>query len=276
MNNVTSSSLAPARHDQIRATLKERRIARVEDLALELGVSTATIRRDLQDLEQRGHLRRVHGGAVCTDSNLAEPVFDDKASLAAQEKQQIAEAALELIKPTDSIFLDGGSTVLALARLLSGYTQLTVVTNSLSVAGLFSAGGPRTIVVGGELRRLSQTFVGALTRPLLEELQVDTAFMGTIGLSLEDGLSTTDPREALTKETAMQHGRRIVLLADSTKIGTVSFVRFGALEAFDLWITDSNATPSQIAPFERAGLHVRVAAPMSARPLLLHKCTACT
>ncbi len=234
---------------------------RVEDLARTLGVSAATIRRDLQELEQRGHLRRVHGGAVCTESNMAEPVFDDKASIMAKEKHSIAEAALELIKPTDSIFLDGGSTVLALARLLTGHTQLTVVTNSLSVAGLFSAGGPHTILVGGELRRLSQTFVGALTRPLLEKLRVDTSFMGTLGLSLEDGLSTTDPREALTKETAMRHAQRIVLLADSGKIGQVSFARFSALDDVNLWITDHHATSAQVAPFERAGIHVRIASP---------------
>ena len=102
-----------------------------------------------------------------------------------REKRRIAEAALEFIEPGDTIYLDGGSTVLELARLLRERTNLTVVTNSLHAAHELAGRGPRLIVIGGELRRLSQTLVGPLTRLVLQELHLDKAFMGTIGFALE-------------------------------------------------------------------------------------------
>jgi len=253
-----TTALAAERLEKIRQILKQHGVARVDELCGVLGVSAATVRRDLVELDLRGHVRRVHGGAVCVESRLKEPVFDDKAALATKEKQRIAEAALKFIKPNDSIFLDGGSTVLALARLLNEMNRLTVVTNSLRVASNFSGSGPRTILVGGELRRLSQTFVGPLTKALIDQLHVDTAFMGTIGLSQQEGLTTTDPREAYTKELVMSSTRQVILLADSSKIGKVSFVKFGSLDSVDVLITDSGAKQKDIGMFRKKGIKVVV------------------
>jgi DeoR/GlpR family transcriptional regulator of sugar metabolism len=94
------------------------------------------------------------------------------------------------------------------------------------------------IVVGGELRRLSQTLVGPLSRPVLDSLHVDLAFMGTIGLDAEAGLTTTDPAEAFTKEQVLRRAGRVILLADRAKLGQVSFVRAGRLEQVDVLVTD--------------------------------------
>lgn len=250
------TGLAAERQARIRELLKIRGIVRVDELSADLGVSSATIRRDLLDSERRGHLRRVHGGAVSTERRLEEPLFDDKAELHVREKQRIAEAALARIGTHDSIYLDGGSTVLALARLLTDMSQVTVVTNSLRVAGILSGAGPRVIVVGGELRRLSQTFVGPLTQHLVEQLRVDTAFMGTIGFSAAEGLSTTDPREAFTKKLVMQHAGRVVLLADSSKLGVVSFVKVAAWEDVDVLITDRGTGPQQAKTLKRGGKQI--------------------
>ena len=234
MNNRNTSELVPERLDRIRVLLKQRSAVRVDELSAQLGVSEATVRRDLSELEEAGEARRVYGGAVRAEGRLAEPLFDDKAVLAAQEKQRIADAALGLVKPEDSIYLDGGSTVLTFARMLTQMDGLTVVTNSLRVAGLFAGAGPRVILAGGELRRRSQTFVGSLTRPVIEQLHVDRAFMGTIGLSIEEGLTTTDPNEAMTKQLVMAHAEQIVLLVDSSKIGKVAFARAGGVEDVDV------------------------------------------
>jgi len=251
MSTNADTELAAQRLEKIRQILRERHVARVAALSREFVVSPATIRRDLLDLESRGQVRRVHGGVVALDGRLDEPDFEDKTELASRQKQRIAAAALTLTKPTDSVFLDGGSTVLALAHLLGGMSQLTVVTNSLRVATVFSAEGPRLIVAGGEFRRLSQTLVGTLTRPLLEQLRVDTAFMGTIGLTAREGLTTTDPREAYTKEIVMAHARRVMLLADSTKIGKMSFVRFGTLDQVDVLITDKGVGRRELAELKK-------------------------
>ncbi|NQT93965.1 MAG: DeoR/GlpR transcriptional regulator [Lentisphaerae bacterium] len=259
MNSGTIVGLAAGRQERVREIVRQRGMVTVDDLRDRLGVSAATIRRDLVELDVRGRVRRVHGGAMSVEGRLDEPVFDDKATIMAKEKQRIAEAAFKLIKPSDSVFLDGGSTILALARLLSDMHRLTVVTNSLRVAGKLAGNGPRIILTGGELRRLSQTFVGSLTRPLLERVRVDTAFMGTIGLSHEEGMSTTDPRESHTKELVMQHAGQVVLLADSSKIGTVSFVQVGTLESVNTIITDRGAKPTDVRKLRRRGLKVTLA-----------------
>lgn len=231
--------LAEERFRRIRSFLKQRGSATVDELCVELGVSGATVRRDLCELDMRSQVRRVHGGAVSIEASLEEPVFDDKALIAASEKQAIAQATLQLIKPNDSIFLDGGSSVLALARLLVDMSKLTVVTNSFRVASILSAAGPRMILVGGEFRRISQTFVGPMTRPHIDQIFVEKAFMGTIGLKGGD-LTTTDPAEAMTKELIMKHARKVYLLADSTKFEQVSFVKFGELNKGITLVMDDN------------------------------------
>lgn len=129
--------------------------------------------------------------------------------------------------------------MLELARLLADHANLTVVTNSLRAALELAGRGPRLILVGGELRRLSQTVVGPLTRLVLQELHLDKAFMGTIGLATKEGMTTTDPSEAFTKELVMRQARQVILLADSSKAGKVAFARAGSLDEVDVLITDA-------------------------------------
>jgi DeoR family transcriptional regulator, fructose operon transcriptional repressor len=238
MADLDHKALAPQRWDNLRALIRDSGVIRVEDLCRRLMVSPATVRRDLDQLERGGAIRRVHGGAVSVESRLDEPVFADKTSLAAREKRRIAEAALKFVEPGDTIYLDGGSTVLELARLLRERSNLTVVTNSLYAAHELAGRGPRLIVIGGELRRLSQTMVGPLTRPVLQELHLDKAFMGTIGFALQEGLTTTDPSEAFTKKQVMGQARQVIVLADSSKAGKVSFAGAGHWDDVHVLITD--------------------------------------
>ncbi len=238
MLNGNQKELAPRRLDNLRELIRGKGVIRIEEICSQLRVSPATVRRDLDQLEEAGAIRRVHGGAVSVESRLEEPLFDDKASIAAREKHHIAEAALQFVEPGDTIYLDGGSTVLEFAQLLHDRTNLTVVTNSLRAAHELAGRGPRLILIGGELRRLSQTMVGPLTRCVLRELHVDKAFMGTIGLSLKEGMTTTDPGEAYTKELVMSQARQVILLADSGKAGKVAFARAGRLENVHVLVTD--------------------------------------
>ena len=235
-----SKALAPQRWDALRALIRDSGVIRVEDLCRRLSVSAATVRRDLDQLERTGAIRRVHGGAVSIESRLEEPLFDAKTSVAVREKQRIAAAALGLIANGDTIYLDGGSTVLELARLLRDRPQVTVVTNSLRAAHELAGRGPRLILVGGELRRLSQTLVGPLSRPLLDGLHLDRAFMGTIGFALEEGLTTTDTNEAFTKQAVLAQARQVIVLADSTKAGKVAFAAAGGWDRVHVLITDTN------------------------------------
>ena len=131
MAKTKHKDLAPLRHGQLLSLLRQEGVVRLDTLCERLEVSPATIRRDLEELETRGLLRRVHGGAVPVNKLLEEPLFDEKADQFQKEKSRIAQAALEFIEPGETVYLDGGSTVLALARLLKNRDDITVVTNSL-------------------------------------------------------------------------------------------------------------------------------------------------
>ena len=253
------AAFAPERQERLRQIVRARHAVRVEELREELGVSTATIRRDLDELEERGQLRRVHGGAVAVDVRPIEARFEAKVAKHADEKRRIAARAAELVEPDARMYLDAGSTCLELARLLIDRADVTVVTNSLPAIVELAGRGPRLIVLGGELRPLSQAIVGPLTARLLDELYVDRAFMGTFSLSLDAGLTTTDPGEAFTKERVMSRAREVVLLADSSKLGSRSFAHAGRLDQLDIVITDAELDDAAAAVFASAGVRVMVA-----------------
>jgi DeoR/GlpR family transcriptional regulator of sugar metabolism len=252
----TPKALAAERLTQMCAILRTSHVARVEELSERLEVSPATVRRDLSELEERGLVRRVHGGAVSIESRLDEPLFDDKTSLAASEKRGIAGMAATMINAADTIYLDGGSTVLELASLLKERTDITVVTNSLRAGIELSGIGPHLIMTGGTLRRRSQTVVGGLSQSVLGEIHVDKAFMGTIGIALNEGLTTTNTDEAFTKKLAMSRASQVVLLADSSKIGVVSFAHAGDIGDIDTLITDANAPAEFVSKLEEEGIDV--------------------
>lgn len=248
--------LGPERRVRIRELVAARRAARLEELSAALGVSQATIRRDLDRLSAEGRLRRVHGGAVALDERPSEIHFDLKANEAVAQKERIAARAVGLLSPDDTVYLDSGSTVLAAARRLGGWTALTVVTNSLRVATELIDRGPRVIVVGGELRAASEALIGPLTHLMLDELHVDRALMGTFALSLEEGLMTTDPAEAYTKKLVLERARQVIVLADSRKVGASSFVQAGRLESIDVLVTDDGIDDRALRRLERHGITV--------------------
>ena len=248
--------LAPHRRQRILSIVESRRAARLEELSTALGVSQATVRRDLDELAAEGKVRRVHGGVVAIVERPNEPHFDVKAVEASAEKERIAARAVELLSPDDTVYLDSGSTVLAAARLLRGWESLTVVTNSLPAAMELAGRGPRLIVVGGEFRERSRALVGPLTHPLLESINVDRALIGTYALSLEDGMTTTDPAEAFTKELALGRAREVILLADSRKMGTRSLVRAGRLDQVDILVTDDRIDADTVRDLEGRGIKV--------------------
>lgn len=248
--------LAARRRQRLVALVEARGSARLEELSAALGVSQATVRRDLNVVSAVGSLQRVHGGAVALDQRLDEPQFDVKAVAAAPEKDRIAAAAARLLEPEDVVYLDSGSTVLALARLLHGWDRLTVVTNSLPVATELVGRGPRLIILGGELRATSRAIVGPLTHHLLDDLHFDRAVMGTFALSLEDGLTTTDPAEAYTKRLVLTRARQVILLADSSKLGTRSFVGAGRLSEMDVLVTDGGIDTATARAVTRRGIRL--------------------
>ena len=228
----------------------------IAELSSELKVSEATVRRDLESLENSGAIRRVYGGAELLRKRNSEPLYEEKAAIHPQEKTTIAEKAIQFLKEGDTIFLDGGSTVLEMAKRLPAIPNLTIVTNSLMAAAELMEKKHRLILVGGEFRSLSRTLVGPLTAKILENVSISKAFLGTIGFEPERGISTTDPNEAFTKELVMKRADKVFLLSDSSKLAVSSFVFSGNASDIDTLITDSGISPAAVKLLKSQNIEV--------------------
>ena len=240
---------------------EEGRIA-VTAVAERFGVTTETVRRDLAVLERAGVLRRVHGGAVQAGAlTLVETALADRSATRAEAKRKIAAAALDLLPGTGgSVLLDGGSSTAALADVLPGDRALFVATNSVPIAArLATAPGIALHLLGGRVRGLTQCAVGDAPVRALADLRTDVAFLGTNGLTPGHGLTTPDEAEAAVKRAMVRAGQRVVVLADSSKLGREHLVRFAALEDVDVLVTDGGADPAVVEQLAEAGVEVLVA-----------------
>lgn len=236
-----------------------RREGRVEVSALSdrFEVTSETIRRDLNDLERRGIVRRVHGGAMPVERFRSEPAVSERAEKMAAEKRRIAEAALDLVPAGGSILLDAGTTTGALASVLPSDRKLTVVTNALPIAMTLSARSNLNLLfVGGRVRGVTLACVDDWATRTLEDLTVDVTFSATNGVSVGRGLSTPDVSEAAVKRTMIGAGRRVVLLADHTKVDQEHFASFGQIADVDVLVTDDGLPAAHAREFENAGVEV--------------------
>ena len=226
----------------------------VAALADEFAVTTETIRRDLTVLERHGVLRRVHGGAIPVERLGFEPAVAARDAVMTAEKERIAKAALALLPEEGTILLDAGTTTARLADVLPADRELTVVTHSVNIA-LSMAGRPNLTVMlaGGRLRAKTLATVDAWALQALQDTFVEVAFIATNGLSVERGLTTPDPAEAMVKRAAIACARRCVLLADHTKVGNDYFARFADLGDIDTLITDTGIDAAVAAEIGAAG-----------------------
>jgi DeoR family fructose operon transcriptional repressor len=226
----------------------------VAELAADLGVTNETVRKDLIQLERQGRLHRVHGGAVPIVHLSFEPDVSARIEFA-DEKQRIAKAAFEHLPTEGSVLIDAGSTTSRLADILPTDRALIVFTNALPIA-LRLLGQPNLTVhtLGGQLRSRTSAEVGPWADRALRDLNVDVAFLGTNGITLDRGLTTPDPAEAATKQLMLSAARRRILLADHSKVGRVSLCKHGELCDIDLLITDSGLTVGQQAALTAVGL----------------------
>ncbi|AYD89130.1 DeoR/GlpR transcriptional regulator [Actinomyces sp. 2119] len=235
----------------------------VTDLAERLDVTPETIRRDLTALDRSGALRKVHGGAVPASAlALPETGVSHRERLNTAAKNAIARAALGHLDlaPGTSVLVDAGTTTGALARLLPGDRDLTVLTNSVLIAAhLASRSGLTVRMLGGHVRGLTQAAVGPEALATLSALRVDLALMGTNGISPTHGLSTPDPDEATVKAAMVGAARYVAVLADSTKIGQEHLVSFAALDDVNLIVTDADPPPALSTQLTTTGTEVLLA-----------------
>ncbi|MEU4152861.1 DeoR/GlpR family DNA-binding transcription regulator [Streptomyces sp. NPDC026659] len=240
--------LAEQRRALIVDEVRRRGGVRVNELTRKLGVSDMTVRRDLDALARQGVLEKVHGGAVpVIEASTHEPGFEAKSGLEPTAKEEIARAAARLVAPGAAVALSGGTTTYALARHLLEVPDLTVVTNSVRVADVFHAAqrvsgqrqGAATVVLTGGVRTPSDSLVGPVADRAISALHFDLLFLGVHGISAEAGLSTPNLAEAETNRRLVRSARRVVVVADHTKWGTVGLSSFATLDEVDTLVTDT-------------------------------------
>jgi len=231
----------------------------VVELAERYDVTTETVRRDLSILEDRHLVRRVHGGAVPADAlTLIEMGLPDRDVSRIEQKQRIAAAAVDLLPRADStVLIDAGSTTVRFARLLPPNLRITVVTHAVPIAAQL-AGSPQIElhVLPGRVRRHTHAAVGAETVEALDAIRADIAFVGTNGITVDHGLSTPDRTEAAVKRAIIERARRVVGLADPSKVGVERTMKFAELTDIDTLVTDKEISTSDRRAFERAGVEV--------------------
>ncbi|MCX5207105.1 DeoR/GlpR family DNA-binding transcription regulator [Streptomyces sp. NBC_00237] len=239
--------LAEQRRALILDEVRRRGGVRVNELTRRLNVSDMTVRRDLDALARQGVVEKVHGGAVpVVEASTHEPGFEAKSALELSAKEDIARAAASMAVPGSAVALSGGTTTYALARHLLDVPDLTVVTNSVRVADVFhtarqaggDTSGAATVVLTGGVRTPSDSLVGPVADRAIASLHFDVLFLGVHGISAEAGLSTPNIAEAETNRRLVGSARRVVVVADHTKWGTVGLSSFASLDQVDAFVTD--------------------------------------
>lgn len=260
--------LAEERRFQIREILAAQRTVTASDLCDRLRVTAATIRRDLATLEKDGVLVRSHGGAVSRMSSTNfQPSYDALLRSNSAEKRQIARAAEPLILDGDTVFLEGSTTVLELARHLIHRHRLTVVTNSPSiVCELQRSVGITVLCTGGDLRKDTFYLSGEWAHRALSEIRLDKAVLGVSAIDPEYGVSTASHAEAQIKKMLTRAAKTRIALADHGKFGKQCFAYVGPVTDINTLVTDAGTDPRYIKELREAGLQVLVAEAETAGP----------
>ena len=232
----------------------------VEESANRFGVSAATIRRDLDHLADQQLLSRTHGGAVPNTTSYDLPLRY-KSSHQREAKARIAQRAVAMLWPGCTVSLNGGTTTVEVARAIPGAEALqngvTVVTNAINIATeLTVRPSIKIMVCGGVARPQSYELVGAMASDTLSQLTPDLCFLGAMGLDPVAGITTHDEAEAAINRVMVHQAKRTVVVADSSKLGTVGFSRICHVAEVDAVLTDSDADPARIAALRACGVEV--------------------
>jgi Transcriptional regulators of sugar metabolism len=245
------------RLERIRQELAKQGIIDGDEIADLLDVSRATIRRDLDALEEMGHLKRTHGGAIAIDPKNELPFFS-KLSVSGTEKREIGIKAASMIPEGAVIGCTGGTTVMGVMKAI-GDKKLTVVTNAINIAmELAVIDSVQVVVTGGALRSHSYELVGPEATDSLLRFHFDIAILGVDGISLDCGISTYTIAEAHTASMYINQAEKVWVVADHTKIGKTAPALIAPLSRIQCLITDGEIPAGQKISLEAAGVRVIV------------------
>ncbi len=226
------------RHDMILGLLSTHEVVSLQLLMDETNSSESTIRRDLSTLEKDGKLIRIHGGAKRAVEKHRDVALAIKTTKFVAEKNEIAKRAAAIVQDNDCIYLDAGSTTLAMIPYLH-QQHLTVVTNGLTHVPPLVEKGIEVYMIGGYVKSSTYAHVGVQARTMLDSFSFDKAFMGANGVDIEHGLTTPDIEEASIKTAAIRKSRNSYFLVDDSKFNETTFAKICDLEEVQL-ITNQN------------------------------------
>lgn len=251
--------LADERRQALIGYLLKHQRATVKELSVELGVSEATLRADLNVLEEEGVLKRIHGGAVLTEQAIGSPFsFSAREKRYPQEKAAIGRKAMELVQDGQCILIDASTTALELAKCLKRQDiRLTVVTSGIYTAlELKENPGIHVILIGGVLRMGSGAIEGTLGTDILQKIRVDCMFTSPAGFQLDNGLMDFNIYEVELKRKMVEASSRVVALLDSSKINVGSIATYAETSRIAAFITDDKAPAELLASMGSQGIRV--------------------
>jgi DeoR/GlpR family transcriptional regulator of sugar metabolism len=247
------------RRRQIVEALSEREEVQVAALAAALGCSEMTVRRDLEALEGDGVLRRVHGGATRARQTAEETPYAIRAFGHTDEKARIGARCADLLDDGETVILDGGTTAMEVAHLLRG-RRLTIMPLALRpVFELHDSPEVRLLLPGGEVRPGELSLIGGISRRSFSELHFDTFVLSPCGIDPGSGVTAHLMAEAEVKRAALEASRRVIAVADSSKLGVVAFDLVCPIQKIDVLVTDRGADPALLERIAGAGVDVQVA-----------------
>ena len=258
-----SKPLIPAqRRDRIQEFLAVNKIARTSDLCALLDASEATVRRDLEWLEQEGFLERTHGGAILSQRMPNEPGYQQRALTFPEEKRSIGVLAASLIEKDDVVFINSGTTTTEVIRHTRSDPSISVFTNNMTAALEVGEPGFQYFVVGGEFQPRSNSLAGRFAIENLGQVFANKAIIGIDGISLRHGCTVPSNAEAeLIRQMIKQTRGEIIVVADHSKWGVVSNFQIAAIEEITRLITDPGLDPLAQESLNAAGVQILIAAP---------------
>ena len=249
--------LAIDRKRQLIEYVRKNRTATVSALAKEFNVHEATIRRDLAEIEQKGILKRTHGGVIMEQWTQKEPPFMERTSMHLDTKMRIGKMAASLVEDGESIIIDSGTTTLHIAKNLTNHKDLTIVTNDMNVATeLRDVPQIKVILTGGELYPFSYFLNGMFTEHVLKSLHVEKAFIATTALHPQYGLTNPDMKLVPAKQGMIGAAGEIIVVADGSKIGKLSLHKVAPNSSIHTLITGKEASENDLQAFRDMGMTV--------------------
>ncbi|MHA1110314.1 MAG: DeoR/GlpR family DNA-binding transcription regulator [Promethearchaeota archaeon] len=253
-------NFAVERQQKILELIQQKGSIKVEEIVEEYEISKMTAWRDLKELEDRGLITKVYGGAVRNDTNNGEIHIDERAQKNRKIKQKLASFVVEnYIKDDQVLFLDGGSTVSEIVQLIT-QTGITIITNGLRTLNLAAKIDRRIRIIGtgGEVRVKSLTMVGDYSKPVIEIYTANIFLTSGTGLSLENGITDPDYLEANIKKDMKKRTKLVICLIDSSKLGKNAGAKSLSVGEIDVLVTDSNAPKDLIKKIEKKGVKVEI------------------